>query len=83
MVGNSGIRRERLALVTANARTFCDLICGITDSEVAKMSWHWPAITSTSAGAALLYGTCTIRTPAILLNNSADRCAAAPMPEPA
>ena len=38
-------------------------------------------MTSASAGAAPLYGTCTISIPVIVLSNSIDRCGEAPTPE--
>src|SRR6266568_4829506 len=38
----------------ASERTEPDLMCPITEAEVANMTWTWPPITSCSAGAAPL-----------------------------
>ena len=40
-----------------------------------------PLITSDSAAAAPLYGTCTISIPAFILKSSMERCGDAPTPE--
>src|SRR5215831_3463422 len=83
MVGMSGSTAVRLRLATASARTWPSLICGTTDEAVANIICTCPAITSCSAGAAPLYGTCTMSTLASALNSSPARCAARPWPEEA
>ena len=69
-VGRSGSSAERVAVVTASARTLPPLMCGIDAAVVSNMSCTWPPIRSVIAPAAPRYGTCTMSTPAVSLNSS-------------
>src|SRR5438128_378921 len=64
-VGTSGSNAERFFPVTASARSLPALMCGRIATMVPNMSWTSPLSRSTIAGDTPLYGTCTIRTPAI------------------
>jgi hypothetical protein len=50
MAGTSGNAAARVALVTANARSFPVLTYSIVDAEVPKYAWTWPPRRSMSAG---------------------------------
>lgn len=60
-------------LVTARALNLPDLTCGATAITLANISCVSPAIKALIAGPTPLYGTCTILTPAMSLNNSPER----------
>src|SRR4051812_46169759 len=82
-VGNSGVSGDGSRLVTASALTLPDLIWGATAEAVANMIWFSPEINPVKAGPVPLYGIRTMLTPAIDLNNSADRWVGTPVaPEP-
>ena len=59
-VGTSGYAGARVAEVTANARSFPDLICGSDGGRLSNINCTCPAIRSCNAGALPLYGTCVI-----------------------
>ena len=66
-------------MVTASARTLPALMCGI-EAGVSNMSCTWPPIRSVIALPAPRYGTCTMFTPVIILNNSPAMWMPVPMP---
>ena len=80
MVGISGAAGERFAEVTAIGRNLPDLMNGIAEGIVGKMSDTCPPITSANAGALPLYGTCTMSIFAIILKSSPARCGGVPLP---
>src|SRR5688572_7209106 len=80
MVGSSGAAMERLAPVTATPRNFPARTCGKLEARFANITETWPAMRSVNAGAAPLYGTCTISTLAIELKSTAARCVDVPLP---
>jgi tripartite-type tricarboxylate transporter receptor subunit TctC len=65
MVGTSGAAEERVAEVTAMARTLPERTCGRIDTMVTNASWTWPAINAMLPGPPPLNGTCTMSTPVI------------------
>src|SRR5215468_430069 len=69
-VGMSGNTGERVAVVTASARSLPPLTYSIDEDMVANMTCTGPPSRSTSAGPAPRYGTCTRVTPVIILNSS-------------
>src|ERR1019366_8189195 len=81
MVGTSGAEVMRLFENIASALILPPRTCGISVLGTSTRIWMLPPIRSCSAGAVPLYGTCTMSTPAVCLNNSVVRCAAAPTPE--
>ena len=80
MVGTSGANGLRFAAVTASARTRPARTCGNEVLRTSYMKVMLPAITSVSAWALPLYGTCCICTPVKDLNTSPDRWLDAPLP---
>src|SRR6266849_5328878 len=80
IVGRSGKACERRALVTATGASFPGFTCGIAAGMVAKYSWTCPDRTSTIAGPAPLYGTCTISARARMRKSSPARCEELPTP---
>jgi hypothetical protein len=58
---------ERVAVVTASARSLPPLTYSIDEDMVANMTCTCPPSRSTSAGPAPRYGTCTRVTPVIIL----------------
>ncbi|MNV94695.1 hypothetical protein D3C71_1895130 [compost metagenome] len=77
--GTSGSERERLALVTASARSLPAWMCEITDGIVANMNWMRPDSRSFSASAPL-YGTCVAGAPMRSDSMKPDRCDEVPTP---
>ena len=69
-VGSSGIAFARCGRAIASARTFPALMVDRPDAKSNIITFTCPPITSCSAGAAPLYGTCVIVKPACCLNNS-------------
>ena len=80
MVGSSGAAAERLALVTASARSLPPRTCGMAEAMLPNIRLTCPASKSVSAGLLPLYGTCTMRVPVMALNNTVDKCVALPLP---
>src|SRR5262249_34006507 len=76
----SGSASERVAVVTASARSLLALIYSIDETVPGNMTCTCPASKSVSAGPPLRWGTCTMSTPAITLNSSPVRCVPVPMP---
>src|SRR6516164_4378749 len=79
-VGMSGNTGERVAVVTASARSLPPLTYSIDEDMVANMTCTCPPSRSTSAGPAPRYGTCTRLTPVIILNSSPVTWATEPLP---
>src|SRR5215471_19208570 len=79
-VGMSGNTGERVAVVTASARSLPLLTYSIDEDMVANMTCTCPPSRSTSAGPAPRYGTCTRLTPVIILNSSPKIWFPEPMP---
>src|SRR5262249_13396464 len=79
-VGMSGNTGERVAVVTASARSLPPLTYSIDEDIVANMTCTCPLSRSTSAGPAPRYGTCTRLTPVIILNSSPKIWFPEPMP---
>src|SRR6516162_5511289 len=79
-VGISGNTGERVAVVTASARSLPPLTYSIDEDMVANMTCTCPPSRSTSAGPAPRYGTCTRLTPVIILNSSPAIWFPEPMP---
>jgi hypothetical protein len=65
-------------VVTAIARIFPVLTCGSKPGNAFTKKSTSPLITPTSAGAAPLYGTCTVLIPAIVFSISPMRCEVPP-----
>src|SRR6185437_8932278 len=83
IVGRSGASFERAAVVTASARSFPAFTWLTALARLSNISCVSPASSACIAGAAPLYGTCTMSTPASTLNSSPARWPALPMlPEP-
>ena len=76
----SGSASERVAVVTASARSLPALMYSIEEDMGANMTCTCPPSRSVSAGAAPRYGTCTMSTPAIILNSSPATWGAVPLP---
>src|SRR5574341_1339708 len=79
-VGTSGKAEERLAVVTAMARSLPDLMNGIAEGIESNISWICPPIRSVKAGALPLYGTCCMATLAASLKDSPARCCEEALP---
>src|SRR5262245_21454816 len=77
----SGSASERVAAVTASARSLPALIYSIDTTMLGNMTCTWPASRSASAGAWPRYGTCTKLTPVIILNSSPKTWRAATPPD--
>src|SRR3954467_1125890 len=56
------------------------LTCGRPAGPTVNMTWIWPPRRSVIAKGMVLYGTCTICTPAICLKSSVARCGGVPLP---
>src|SRR5437879_13544592 len=56
---------------------------GAEEGRLSKITWTWPDMSSTRAGAAHLNGTWSMSQPVIDLNSSPDRCTEVPLPEDA
>src|SRR4029453_17255589 len=69
-LGKSGKTPERDVVVTANARNVPARMWAIDALVVWKVACTWPAIKSVKAGGEPRYGTCSMLTPAIILNSS-------------
>src|ERR1035437_337827 len=82
-VGIFGTAGERLAPVTASARSLPPRTYWITVGRLPNISEVWPASSSTAAGPPPLYGTCTHLTPAMYWNSSPERWTVVPVPEDA
>src|SRR5262249_5651781 len=76
----SGSASERVAVVTASARSLPALMCPIDDPEPPNITCTCPLIRSVSAGATPRYGTCTMSTPVIILNSSPAIWEGVPIP---
>src|SRR5262249_10352270 len=61
---------ERVAVVTASARSLPPLTYSIEEDRVENMTCPCPPSRSISAGPPPRYGTCTRLTPVIILNSS-------------
>src|SRR5262245_59489798 len=83
MVGRSGSASERVAVVTARARSLPALMCGMDGCRLSKATWTCPARRSVSMGAEPRYGTCCMLTPVISLNSSPDIWIDVPVPDDA
>ena len=83
MVGTSGRYGSRFSLVTASTRSFPARTCGMPDGTRLKCTLMWPPSSALNTSALPLYGTCTRRTPAMVLNISAARCVDVPGPDDA
>src|SRR6266446_8269696 len=70
MTGVSGSTSERAAVVTASARSLPALMCGVDEGVTSNITCAWPATRSVSAGVVPRYGTWTMSTPVMNLNNS-------------
>ena len=62
----------RCGVATPIARMVPALACSPAVSVSANIIWTWPEASASSAGAPPLNGTCTISTPVIILNISAE-----------
>ena len=76
----AGAALERVRLVTASPRSFCERTCIMAPGTLLKYKVTWPAITSINACPPPLYGTCTMLIFACDLKNSADSCVVLPAP---
>ena len=81
IVGRSGNRSERTAEVLAMVRTLPLFMWLAAVDTVAKISCRLPPTRSVIAGPPPLYGTCCMRTPAIIENSSPARWSARPAPD--
>src|SRR5262245_14486767 len=70
MVGISGSASERIAVVTAKARSLPALMYSIDAAMSVNVTWICPPSRSVIAGPALRYGTCVRLTPVIILKSS-------------
>jgi len=82
-VGSSGSTVRRLGLVVASALSLPALTCAAEEATLSTRTGTWPAMTSATAGALPLYGTCTMSIPAVALNISAARWVEVPLPDDA
>src|SRR5262249_33686062 len=78
-VGMSGSTSERVAVVTANARSLPLLMYSIDSGIVPNMICTCPPSRSVRAGEPPRQGTCAMSTPAIMLNNSPATWGVAPV----
>lgn len=78
--GTPGAAGERLACVTASARSWPDWINGASVGQVPNSIGTCPPITSSSACVVPLYGTCSSVMPALCRNSSPARCSPLPTP---
>src|SRR3989304_3283616 len=81
IVGSSGNKLLRFKLVTPSARSLPLRTCGIVIASAEKFTATCPPIASVSANVDPLYGMWVNSIFARLLNNSAARCVADPLPE--
>ena len=79
-VGTSGSASERVAVVTASARTLPALMVSIDSGKGLNITCTWPPSRSVSAGAPPRYGTCSMSMPVIILNSSPPTWDALPVP---
>src|SRR6516165_368736 len=68
--GNIGSASDRVAVVTAKARSLPALMCSIDAAMSVNVTWICPPSRSVIAGPAPRYGTCVRLTPVIILNSS-------------
>src|SRR6516164_3864214 len=80
IAGTSGNFGERIAVVTANARSLPALTCSIELARGSKVTCTWPPNRLVSASGWPRYGTPTRSTPAIILNSSPEIWGALPAP---
>src|SRR6185295_1717951 len=80
IVGSSGRRGDRTAVLMPSARTRPSRMTGRKDIRLSTTSWIRPVMRSVSDSVVALYDTNWMSTPAIDLNNSADRNDVAPAP---
>src|SRR6185295_5224351 len=59
-VGSSGMSAERRLVVTPNAASFPDLMCGMPVESCGKEIWNSPPNMAANAGPEPLYGMCSI-----------------------
>src|SRR3546814_13736423 len=83
MVGRSGAVGERLAVVTARARSLPPFTWGHDDGMLSNMNCTWPPIRSVTAGALPLYGTFSTSRPARSLNSPPAMWTEVPLPDEA
>ena len=81
IVGTSGSTAKRLSEPTASARRRPSLMKPCTAGTDAIVTPTSPATTACAAGAAPLYGTCSMSMPILRLNASRLSCAMLPMPK--
>ena len=81
MVGTSGIDGERVAVVTASARTVPLWIFLVSAGTPSIIMTTRPDIRSGSTATVPRYGTWTMSTWAFSLNSSVARCTAVPVPD--
>ena len=79
-VGTSGSADERLAVVTASARSLPALMCGSTGVMVSNDIVIWPPSRSVVSGPLPLYGMCSSSVPVMFSNCVPIRCCAVPLP---
>ena len=80
-VGTSGTGKARLSPVTPRARSLPLFTKGTAASMVPNITCTCPAVSSVSAGAAPLYGMCSMLVRVSDLNNSPARCPVPARPE--
>jgi len=76
----SGSASERLVVVTASARSVPALMYPIAAGVDSNVTCTCPPIRLVSEGPAPRYGTCTMSTPAIILNSSPAMWGPVPVP---
>src|SRR5215510_4210384 len=74
LVGTSGRSSERVAVLTASARSLPVLTYSIEDGSGSNVTCTRPPMRSASAGGTPRYDTCTRSTPAMILNSSPQTC---------
>ena len=80
MVGSSGRSGDRTAVLMPSARTRPSRMTGRNDIKLSITNWIRPVMRSVSDRVVALYDTNWMSTPAIDLNNSAERNEVAPAP---
>src|SRR6202166_4029931 len=80
MLGTSGNTGERVGSVTASALSLPALMYSTSVAMASHITCARPAMRWVSAGAAPRYGTWSMSTPAIILNNSPANCGVVPLP---
>jgi hypothetical protein len=76
----SGAATDRVAVVTASARSLPARASGNAVTMFSNMNIVSPLKVAVAEGAAPLYGTCCSFTRAIVANISTNRCAPEPLP---